>query len=289
MAVMIYHRPVDASFLMMFNGVATDVRFESSTSIRVDYGAYSASLGGSFNAYGGRATSMTFLYEETPYLTISDFSISATNASAAARLLNGNDRVIGSSGNDTFFVSMGNDEYNGGEGLDTILIDVPRSYATVVASGTGYLLKDRVKTDALNGVERLSFVDGTLALDVKAGETSGSVYRLYQAAFDRKPDTAGLKYWVDQVDQGASMAQVALGFVQSNEFRQLNPSGDTHSMLNNYYKNVLHREADATGLAYWTNAAANGQSSHDILAAFAESHENLANTAAATQNGIWLG
>lgn len=80
------------------------------------------------------------------------------------------------------------------------------------------------------------------------------------------------------------MAQLALGFVQSDEFRQLDPAGDTNTMLNNYYKNVLHRPTDATGLAYWSNAAASGQSSHRILAAFAESNENIANTLAATCN-----
>ena len=34
-----------------------------------------------------------------------------------------------------------------------------------------------------------------LALDING--TAGQVYRLYQAAFDRKPDLVGLGYWIE--------------------------------------------------------------------------------------------
>lgn len=290
MATITYHQPFALSFLESFDNIV--VTSATSSSIVANDGPYAVAVNGFFSSSGyGRVSSATYFYDNVPYLTFSGLSamVTSSNFNALLNAFNGSDRFVGSWGNDTFFVTPGNDDFYGGAGLDTILLDANRSYVTVTASGSGYILKAPGKTDTINTVERLTFYDGTLALDVKAGETTGSVYRLYQAAFDRKPDTTGLKYWVEQVDKGASMTQVALGFVQSNEFRQLNPSGDTSSMLNNYYKNVLHREADATGLAYWTNAAANGQTSHAILAAFAESNENLANTAAATQNGIWLG
>ena len=289
MAIATYHRPVSLAILEGLGGDFSLVS-ASSTLVVTTNGPYSMALNGFFNSNGtGRLTSITYSHDNAPYLTFSGFSLSTTDTYGAYTLFRGNDRINGSWGNDIFFISQGNDDYYGGTGLDTILVDANRSYVTVAASGTGYILKAPNKTDTMNGVERLTFMDGTLALDVKAGETTGSVYRLYQAAFDRKPDTAGLKYWLDQVDQSASVAQVALGFVQSNEFRQLNPAGDTNTMLNNYYKNVLHRPADATGLAYWSNAVASGQPSHQILAAFAESNENIANTLAATKDGIWLG
>lgn len=290
MATITYHQPFAPSFLDSFDNVV--VTGVTSSSIVGNDGPYGVAINGFFSSSGyGRVSSATYFFDNVPYLTFSGLSatITTTNSNALFNAFNGNDRYVGSWGNDTFFVTQGNDDYYGGTGLDTIMLDANRSYVTVAASGTGYILKAPYKTDTMNGIERLTFLDGTLALDVKAGETSGSVYRLYQAAFDRKPDTGGLKYWVSKVDQGTSMADVALGFVQSNEFRQLNPSGDTPSMLNNYYKNVLHRAPDATGLAYWTNAAANGQSSHSILMAFAESNENMASTSAATKDGIWLG
>lgn len=137
---------------------------------------------------------------------LSGFNISAANPYAASTFFNGNDLITGSWGNDTFFVSLGNDDYNGGTGRDTIGYDVPKSYVTVNLRGTGYLANVAGKTEVLNNIdERLSFTVGVFALDVKAGETTGSVYRLYQAALDHKPDAGGLKFWISQVEQGASI------------------------------------------------------------------------------------
>lgn len=289
MATITYHQPADAAFFQGFSGTLGLIS-ASSTLIVTGSGPYSAAVSGIFSPTGsGIANSITYSYDNTPYVTFSGFTISATNTYAASTLFKGNDVINGSAGNDTFYASLGNDDYNGGTGRDTLDYGVLKSDVTVAASGTGYLATVAGKTDAINNVERLAFTDGTLALDVKAGQTSGSVYRLYQAALDRKPDAGGLKFWVSQVDQGASIADVAMGFVQSNEFRALNPASDTPSLLKSYYQNVLHRPADADGLAFWSNQAAGGMPSHEILVAFAESNENLGNTAAATKNGIWLG
>lgn len=290
MATLTYHQPVDSTLFQAFSSASYVITGISSSQVVAVAGSYSAVMSGFFSSGGyGQVSAITYSYGGQPYLTMSNINVSTSNPYGTSRTFDGNDRIVGSWGNDTFFATRGDDDYLGGTGRDTLVYDANRSYATVSASGTGYIVKAQFKTDTLNEVERLSFNDGVLALDVKAGETAGSVYRLYQAAFDRKPDTVGLKYWVNQADQGASLADVALGFVQSNEFRQLNPSGDTNAMLTNYYKNVLHRAPDATGMAYWSNAAANGMASHTILGAFAESNENLANTAAATKDGIWLG
>ncbi len=289
MANITYHQPADSAFFQGFSGTPSLVSASNTLIVTAD-GPYSAAISGIFSPTGsGIANSITYSYGGTPYVTFSGFSISATNTYAVNNLFRGDDRITGSWGNDTFFVSLGNDDYNGGTGRDTISYDVSKSFVTVNVSGTGYLAKVAGKTDAINNVERLAFTDGVLALDVKAGETTGSVYRLYQAALDRKPDAVGLKFWVNQVDQGASIANVAMGFVQSNEFRVLNPASDTPSLLKSYYQNVLHRAPDAGGLAFWSNQAASGVQSHEILVAFAESNENIGNTAAATENGIWLG
>ncbi|EPJ75793.1 hypothetical protein CFII64_28279 [Pseudomonas sp. CFII64] len=137
----------------------------------------------------------------------------------------------------------------------------------------------------------LKFWTGALdsgALDVKAGENTGSAYRLYQAAFDRKPDAAGLKFWTGALDSGASATQVAQGFVSSKEFQTLNPGTDPTSLVNSYYQHVLHRPADAAGLAFWSDAMNHGTTSAQLLVSFSESQENINNTAADLNNGVWL-
>lgn len=240
------------------------------------------------NDVGGRVSGASYGLDGVTYLSVTGLNINVPSYSAALNtFFNGNDTYLGSWGNDHFYAYSGNDIYSGGAGVDTVHYNVARSYFTITGTSS-YTLRGLNKTDFLTGVERVAFTNGTLALDVKAGENAGSAYRAYQAAFDRKPDAAGLSYWMQKMDAGASLAEVAMGFVQSNEFQQLNPVGNTAGMITAYYKNVLHRAPDAGGQAFWSNQAASGMQAHEMLAAFSESTENINNTAAALQGGIWL-
>jgi len=55
---------------------------------------------------------------------------------------------------------------------------------------------------------------------VNIGDKNRSeAYRLYQAAFNRTPDSAGLNGWTGVLDQGMTPMQVSQGFVNSPEFR----------------------------------------------------------------------
>ncbi|MCV6575761.1 MAG: DUF4214 domain-containing protein, partial [Cohaesibacter sp.] len=118
-------------------------------------------------------------------------------------------------------------------------------------SDGSYLLTTQDQgVDTLIDVERLSFSDGTLALDI-AGN-AGQAYRIYKAAFARDPDNDGLKYWIGRVDNGTGLIDVAKGFLASTEFQTLygtNPSNE--AFIAKLYNNVLGREGEAGGFAFW--------------------------------------
>ncbi|MHA6644805.1 DUF4214 domain-containing protein [Mesorhizobium sp. A623] len=80
--------------------------------------------------------------------------------------------------------------------------------------------------------------------------------------------------------------------VGSPEFAQHYGSEDSLSstaFINLLYENVLGREPDADGFAYWTNKLDTGQTNHgDLLAFFSDSNENIAGTADAVSDGIWF-
>ncbi len=145
----------------------------------------------------------------------------------------------------------------------------------------------------LTNVERLQFSDTYIALDI-AG-TAGQAYRLYQAAFDRKPDLAGLGYWIKDMDKGTSLTTVAAGFFQSSEFQKLYGSNpNTTTLITNFYQNVLHRAPDQAGFDYWAGELNTGKiTPAGALASFCESTENQALVIGSIQNGIeytpWLG
>src|SRR5690606_16388121 len=155
----------------------------------------------------------------------------------------------GSYGNDGLATGAGNDNIDGRGGVDTVFYAGTKSNVSVVNNGSSFTVEANGKVDTLTNVERVGMGDGSvLALDVKVGENTGSAYRLYQAAFDRKPDAAGLNYWTKDLDAGNSIQQVAKGFVDSSEFKALNPANDQNSLINNFYLHVLHRDADTAGL-----------------------------------------
>lgn len=138
------------------------------------------------------------------------------------------------------------------------------------------------------GVQRLRFDDGTLVLDIE--DKAGTVYRVYQAAFDRQPDTLGYTFWLQTADSGASIASIAAEFVKSEEFRKLYGAAPSNrDLLSRYYQNVLHRTPDQAGFDYWLNLLDTGAATPTtLLAEFADSKENKDQVGAAIRNGVWL-
>lgn len=104
------------------------------------------------------------------------------------------------------------------------------------------------------------------------------VGRLYLAALNRMPDANGSNAWVNHLNAGHTLNDIAGGFVESAEFRNLygNPGNDDYVRL--LYKNVLHRAPDEGGFAMWKNALDHGMTRADALAEFSKSAEFVAQT-----------
>jgi cyclophilin family peptidyl-prolyl cis-trans isomerase len=149
----------------------------------------------------------------------------------------------------------------------------------------------------LVGYERVLLNDKAIGLDLDG--SAGQAYRVYKAAFDRDPmqgDTAGLGFWIAQIDNGMDMVEVAARFIDSNEFRTLyGANASDGDFLIGLYRNVLDRAPDAGGYAWWIDQLANNpeKSWEKVLADFSESPENQANVAELIAGGIyydpWVG
>ena len=212
-------------------------------------------------------------------------------------VLSGNDTWTGTSSNDYFFYGIGNDIYLGGDGIDMLNMGAGSNMAssnfTIATTNYGYNLTYAKQGTSitgqvvgLSGIERLQFSDKSFALD-KDGN-AGQAYRLYQAAFNRIPDTSGLGYWISRLDSGAeNLKQVASGFINSAEFKQLYGAdlADT-AYLTALYQNVLHRAPDQSGFDYWNGRITAGASRADILVNFSESQENVAQVIGQISHGI---
>lgn len=230
---------------------------------------------------------------EYHYATERDHELHGSDSRASVLIGNGSsDRLYGGRHDDRFEAGDGDDYLDGGSGIDTSVLLGRRSDYLLEKSGSGYLLQSRSQSggsDQLLNIERLQFADATLALDIDGH--AGQMYRLYQAAFNRTPDNAGLKYWIGRMDQGLSLGNAADAFTGSSEFQALNGGShpDPALLVKLLYRNALHREADDGGLGYWTGRYQSGSvDKATLLAAFSESAENQAAVIGAIGDGIPL-
>jgi Domain of unknown function (DUF4214) len=175
-----------------------------------------------------------------------------------------------------FHDTPGDDTFQGGTGLNTVVYAGNYNAYTVTIGSANSSTVTGSGTDHLGSIERLQFSDVVLALDTQGD--AGSAYRLYQAAFDRTPDTAGLSFWVHALDMGTNIQTVAQDFTNSAEFKALyggsNPSATT--LIDLLYQNVLGRAPDQAGFNFWSAQLAAGTPVGAVLEGFAVSSENHA-------------
>ncbi len=77
------------------------------------------------------------------------------------------------------------------------------------------------------------------------------LFRLYWAFFNRQPDPGGALYWIVRHDECLALDAIADSFAVSREFSDRYGLLDDTSFVETIYDNVLGRQADASGLAYW--------------------------------------
>jgi hypothetical protein len=189
------------------------------------------------------------------------------------------------------------DQMNGTSGLDTVRFNgVLSDYSIAINENNVIVIDSYVGgdgTDTLTNVERLKFLDINVALDLDGD--AGQAYRLYKAAFDRAPDLTGLGYWINDLDAGASLLDVSVGFTHSNEFYSLYGENSSNvDFITLLYANVLDRTPDESGYAYWLNELDNGINTREgMLIGFSESAENQLAVIELIANGIeyteWVG
>ncbi|MFL6674425.1 MAG: DUF4214 domain-containing protein [Massilia sp.] len=199
-------------------------------------------------------------------------TINDRNGSHLIRTFAGNDLINGAT-------DHGYCKIDGGNGIDTVIYAGNRANFAIGQDGSSYTVTDNAGaagSDTLVNVERVRFADATVALDI-AGN-GGEAYRIYQAAFNRTPDSGGVGYWISMLDHGASLESVATGFVNSDEWATIYGASPTNAeVVDKLYTNVLHRAPDAGGAAYWTKVLdTKAATLAQVLVGFSESPENQA-------------
>lgn len=197
-------------------------------------------------------------------------------------------RIAGTAANDVLASTADSDMIDGAAGIDVVTYAGVRTDYVVTVSDTGFTVASRTQPgsmDSLLNVERLKFADASLALDWNGN--AGQIYSLYQAAFNRAPDAAGIGFWLHARDGGMDMRAIATTFLDANESASSYPDNSDTAFLTRLYNNVFHRAPDAAGLAFHlANLEKHAVDRPAMLVDFTLSQENMAQLVGVMQNGM---
>ena len=226
------------------------------------------------------------------------------------------DVMQGSAGDERFITLGGNDTVDGGGGWDLLRYDQSGATGAVwVDLAAGIARGSWEGSGFAQSISNIESVRGTrefgdLLAGSDAGETfkgrggggaifgdgfeaayapdeAATVYRLYQATLGRAPDLGGHAGWTERLFAGEStLQQVTNGFVASQEFQNTYGTLDNAGFVNLLYQNVLGRDADAGGLAGWTEQLDGGMSGAQVVTCFAQSGELVVATNAAANSFV---
>lgn len=99
---------------------------------------------------------------------------------------------------------------------------------------------------------------------------NGAVVRLYGSVLGRLPDQNGFDFWVNDSRDVFAMAGL---FVTSDEFVRSYGGLSDDEFTVEIYRNVLGRDPDAGGLAYWRSRLANDLDRAGLVVFFSDSPE----------------
>lgn len=131
----------------------------------------------------------------------------------------------------------------------------------------------------------LKFFDKYTSFDIEG--TPGQVYRLYQAAFNRKPDLPGLGFWIKRNESGEDLLSIANSFILSDEFKRMyGDQVEAGKFITLLYNNVLHRDPEKDGYDWWVAQVNAGAVRNGVLFGFSNSDENRKNLLPDMRNGF---
>ncbi|MGV6872487.1 5'-nucleotidase C-terminal domain-containing protein [Pseudochelatococcus sp. B33] len=172
------------------------------------------------------------------------------NASVVDSVLD--NEIHGNAGDNRIFAGRGNDFVDGATGFDVLLLQGPASRYSVAIEGHGAVITDSEsgsQTRAVN-IQGISFSDELVGL---FATDQTEIAGLYRALLGRNAegDADGFGYWVGRSAEGDDFAAIAAAIADSDEAQTANEGKSTEDLVDRLYSEVLNRDADEAGKAFW--------------------------------------
>jgi serralysin len=221
------------------------------------------------------------------------FNVTIENAIGGS----GPDRITGNNAANALTGNGGNDTLDGGLGADTALFAGLRAQYQITRTAGGYQVRDltanRDGTDQLANMEIARFSDRSVdftvaaaAAGVNAGQLK-TLLELYVGFFNRIPEAAGVKYWIDQLKATNDLTGVANQFyaagVQFSAQTGYSATMTNAEFITKVYANVLGRSGatapDAGEIGFWSEYLAVPGNSYGsmVIRMISDTHTNFTN------------
>ncbi len=180
------------------------------------------------------------------------------------------DAYAGYAGNDRITGGANDDLIDGGAGIDTAAFSGARSAYTLATTPFGWSVRSAAEgRDDLVAVERLSFADRSLALDLSehAGSVAQIIRALFGPTFLANRDFVGIG--LQLFDGGTSYSEVVQLAVGTDLFAQLAGGRSNEAFVNHVYRNVVGVLPSAGELSEFAGLIASGAFTQVSLGEFA--------------------
>jgi serralysin len=186
----------------------------------------------------------------------------------------GNDNLYGLEGNDTINGGSGNDSIDGGVGIDIVEYNSKKSSNNISLDKSNITIKNLANNndiDSLKNIERLKFIDTSIAFDLDsnagvAAKVMGAV--LGKASIKNSIDFG---YWLAQTDIGLSYADIGQKALDKIGLKT------NDQIVSTLWKNVIGFKASDVDKAPFIKMLVDGMKPGDLVVLAADTTFNTAN------------
>lgn len=160
--------------------------------------------------------------------------------------------------------------------------DVPadKVYAAFLNGETTFVAGDNGGVFNADAYDTLNFYGGAGRDIANLGQGIAKIIQLYQAYFNRAPEQNGFNYWVNELLSGKiTFENMVRSFSEQQEFEREYGGLSIPDTVEKLYQNVLGRESEPAGKAYWVRQLEEGKVDlPKVFELFTLSEENVKNT-----------
>ena len=201
-------------------------------------------------------------------------SIRGNNSANVLVGMRGNDTILGGGGNDLINGGAGKDSIDGGDGTDIVEYNSKKSSNSINLDKSNITIKNLTNNndiDSLKNIERLKFIDTSIAFDLNSN--AGVAAKVMGAVLGKTSlqNSIDFGYWLAQTDTGLSYSEIGQ--------KALDKAGlkTNDQIVSTLWKNVIGFTASEVDKAPFIKMLVEGLKAGELVVLAADTTFNTAN------------